>query len=54
MATKSITKQYKVNDVEMYKKIEKEFQSRPLRYAVKKENSNIDRGRQKLKEFSFR
>ena len=54
MATSSITKEFIVKDAEAYSKIIKEVSNTPARTVKTEKPSNIERGNQLLKQFSFR
>lgn len=54
MATSSITKEFTVKDVNAYSQMVKEVSSKPERTVKTVEPSNIERGNNLLKQFSFR
>lgn len=54
MATSSITKEFKVKDVNAYSKMMKEISNQPSRTVKTVKPSNIERGNKLLKQFSFR
>jgi len=54
MATSSITKEFVVKDIEAYKELLKKTSDKPERELKKAEPSEIERGKQLLKQFSFR
>lgn len=54
MATSSITKEFTVKDVKAYSQMMKEVSNKPDRTVKTVKPSNIERGNQLLKQFSFR
>lgn len=54
MATSSITKEFTVKDEKAYSRIIKEVSKTPERTVKTVKPSNIERGNQLLKQFSFR
>lgn len=54
MATSSITKEFVIKDKNAYLKIAEEINSKPKRIVKVTSPSNIKRGTELLKQFSFR
>ena len=54
MATSSITKDFKVVDIEAYKKLVDRLEQEPPRKIVHDKQSSLERGKELLKQFSFR
>lgn len=54
MATSSITKEFVVKDEKAYSQMMKEISAKPNRTVKTEKPSNIERGNDLLKRFSFR
>ena len=54
MATSSITKEFTVKDEKAYLRMMKEISNKPARTVKTEKPSNIERGNELLKQFSFR
>ncbi len=54
MPTTSITKEFTVKDVARYQKLKEEIKQSPVKEIKIVQPSNIEKGRELLKSFSFR
>lgn len=54
MATTSIRKQFVAKDIQTFNKLVKEVEHIPPRTVKEESSSNIKRGKELLKQFSFR
>ncbi len=54
MPTASITKEFTVQDVACYQKLKEEIKQSPVKEIKIVQPSNIEKGRELLKSFSFR